>query len=89
METVSRLPLTSLANRLRIIDPTVQSEFSDIHGTISEFEPGHQCYGVPSLLSTVTAGSNATIQMEYRANDSDKDENFFTCADIVSTSSIV
>lgn len=63
-------------------NPTTQSEFSDIHGIISEFEPGHQCYGVPPIPSTVAAGSNATIQMEYWANDSNKNESFFACADI-------
>ena len=53
--------------------------------TISEVEPGHQCYkltGVPS----VEAGTNATIQLQYWANYEDEksaNEKFYACADVV------
>ncbi|KAH8592734.1 hypothetical protein B0O99DRAFT_228780 [Bisporella sp. PMI_857] len=63
-------------------NPTTQAEFSGIKGNVSEIEPGHQCYGIPASPSSVTAGSNATIQLEYWANDSNKNESFFACADI-------
>lgn len=63
-------------------NPTSQSDFSSLLPTIQAFEPGHQCYSVPAVLSSVTAGTNATIQMEYRGNDSGKDESFYACADI-------
>lgn len=56
---------------------------------VTEIEPGHQCYKIDDLPSTVTAGSNATIQLEYWAEyedeNSGKNETFYVCADIVRT----
>lgn len=75
---------------LRLVtDPTSQSEFTEqIVHNVTEIEPGHQCYKIDDLPSTVTAGSNATIQLEYWAEyegeNNDKNETFYVCADIVS-----
>ncbi|KAE8446221.1 hypothetical protein EG329_012446 [Mollisiaceae sp. DMI_Dod_QoI] len=62
--------------------PTSQDDFQSIKTNVSELEPGHQCYSVPTEPSTVFAGSNATIQLEYWADDTNKNESFFACADI-------
>lgn len=55
---------------------------------MTEVEAGHQCYKIGSIPSSVTAGSNATIQLEYWANydgeNNGKNETFYACADIVS-----
>lgn len=67
-------------------NPTKLEDFEQFHGTISKFEEGHQCYSVPASPSSVVAGSNATLQLEYWGNDSGKDEHFYACADIVSYS---
>ncbi|KAJ4392279.1 hypothetical protein N0V93_005904 [Gnomoniopsis smithogilvyi] len=68
-------------------DPTSQSEFTEqvVHN-VTEIEPGHQCYKIDDLPSSVTAGSNATIQLEYWADYEDENsgnnETFYACADI-------
>ncbi|KAH8769273.1 hypothetical protein BGZ57DRAFT_765775 [Hyaloscypha finlandica] len=64
-------------------NPTTQQDFQAVKSNVSELEPGHQCYPLPNESSAVTPGSNATIQLEYWANDNDKEESFFACADIV------
>lgn len=74
-----------------IIDPTSESEFTEqIVHNVTEIEPGHQCYKIDDLPSTVSAGSNATIQLEYWAEYEDenngKNETFYVCADVVRTS---
>lgn len=74
-----------------IIDPTSESEFTEqIVNNVTEIEPGHQCYKIDDLPSTVSAGSNATIQLEYWAEYEDenngKNETFYVCADVVRTS---
>jgi len=67
-------------------DPTTQSEFQSlIVGNVSEIVPGHQCYRTPNIPSSVSDGTNATIQLEYWSNDADgghRNESFFACADI-------
>lgn len=68
-------------------EPTVQSEFSEqIVQNITEVEPGHQCYKIASLPSSATAGSNATIQLAYWAENEGenggKNETYYACADI-------
>ncbi|KAG4442028.1 hypothetical protein IFR05_002496 [Cadophora sp. M221] len=63
-------------------NPTSQTEFQDTQGNVTEMEPGHQCYPIKTDAEKVTAGSNATIQIEYIGNDSGTDETFFACADI-------
>lgn len=69
-------------------DPTAESEFTEqIVSNVTEIVPGHQCYKIASIPSTVTAGSNATIQLEYWAHyeeeNSGNNETFYACADIV------
>ncbi|KAK7512471.1 uncharacterized protein IWZ02DRAFT_87093 [Phyllosticta citriasiana] len=65
-------------------NPTSQSDFSEqVVSNVSEVEPGHECYKLDALPSNVTAGSNATIQLEYWAEyDSDRNQTFYACADI-------
>ncbi|KAL2067589.1 hypothetical protein VTL71DRAFT_2014 [Oculimacula yallundae] len=63
-------------------NPTSQTEFQDTQGNVTSMEPGHQCYPIETDSKKVTPGSNATIQIEYRGNDSGTDETFFACADI-------
>jgi len=63
-------------------NPTSQTEFQDTQGNVTEMEPGHQCYPIKTDAGKVTAGSNATIQIEYQGNDSGTHETFFACADI-------
>lgn len=70
-------------------DPTSESDFTEqIVSNVTEIEPGHQCYKIDSLPSSIAAGSNATIQLEYWADyedeNSGKNETFYVCADIVS-----
>ncbi len=54
---------------------------------VTEIEPGHQCYKIDQIPSSVTAGTNATIQLEYWATypgeNSGKNESFYACADVV------
>ncbi|CZT50425.1 uncharacterized protein RSE6_11404 [Rhynchosporium secalis] len=66
-------------------NPTSQTEFQDTQGNVTELEPGHQCYPIKTDAEKVTPGSNATIQIEYQANDSGAQETFFACADISAT----
>ncbi|EKD19466.1 uncharacterized protein L3040_002658 [Drepanopeziza brunnea f. sp. 'multigermtubi'] len=62
-------------------NPTTQDQFQPVIGNVAELEPGHQCYSV-STAPTATPGSNATIQLEYWADDSGTQESFFACADV-------
>ncbi|KAI1382296.1 hypothetical protein F4677DRAFT_401556 [Hypoxylon crocopeplum] len=67
--------------------PTIQSQFAQqVVSEVSEIEPGHQCYKVATVPSTVAAGSNATIQLEYWSNVdnelSGRNQTFYACADI-------
>ncbi|KAJ9133032.1 Gpi anchored protein [Pleurostoma richardsiae] len=68
-------------------NPTAQSDFTqEIVEDVAEVEPGHQCYKIAAIPSTVTAGTNATIQLEYWAKyDSENggnNQSFYACADI-------
>ncbi|KAI2629630.1 hypothetical protein GGR54DRAFT_585876 [Hypoxylon sp. NC1633] len=67
--------------------PTIQSQFSQqVVSEVSEIGPGHQCYKVSEPPSTVAAGTNATIQLEYWSNiDNElggRNQTFYACADI-------
>jgi hypothetical protein len=71
------------------VDPTQQSDFEDqVVSNISEIESGHQCYKL-NQLEGVTAGTNATIQLEYwsefEGENNGKNQSFFACADVVCT----
>ncbi|KAI1083134.1 hypothetical protein F5B20DRAFT_528701 [Whalleya microplaca] len=68
-------------------NPTTQSQFTQqVVSNISEIEPGHQCYKIAQIPSTVTSGTNATIQLEYWSNiDNElngRNQSFYACADI-------
>jgi len=56
---------------------------------ITDVDPGHQCYSI-DRLEGITAGTNATIQLEYwsefEGENNDNNQSFFACADIVSPS---
>ncbi|KAI1808389.1 hypothetical protein F4811DRAFT_295507 [Daldinia bambusicola] len=67
--------------------PTVQSQFSQqVVSDVTEIEPGHQCYKIADIPSTVSVGTNATIQLEYWSNvDNElngRNQTFYACADI-------
>ncbi|EJT75731.1 hypothetical protein GGTG_05662 [Gaeumannomyces tritici R3-111a-1] len=69
-------------------DPKSNSDFTQqaVSHTIGRVEAGHQCYRLAAVPSTVKAGDNATIQLEYRSkfkteNDG-RDQTFYACADI-------
>ena len=69
-------------------DPKSNSDFTQqaIAHTIGRVEAGHQCYSLAPLPSTVKAGDNATIQLEYRSKfkteNNGRDQTFYACADI-------
>jgi hypothetical protein len=74
-------------------DPETQSAFDDqVVDNVTDVDPGHQCYKL-DVLQGVTAGTNATIQVEYWAKYGDgingKKQSFFSCADVVSTLRLV
>lgn len=91
LTTVRTRGTSSLASTSdRTTDPESQSDFTEqVVSNVTEIVPGHQCYKIASIPSTVTAGTNATIQLEYWASYEDenngKNETFYACADIVSS----
>ncbi|EXF76789.1 hypothetical protein CFIO01_05083 [Colletotrichum fioriniae PJ7] len=51
--------------------------------SVSDLNPGHTCVDVPNPPSSVAAGSNATLQIIYRADwDAPHNQTFYACADI-------
>lgn len=55
---------------------------------VTDIDPGHQCYKLDNRQTEgITAGTNATIQLEYWAEyegeNNGKNQSFFACADIV------
>ncbi|EXJ90975.1 hypothetical protein A1O1_04082 [Capronia coronata CBS 617.96] len=66
-------------------DPTSNSDFTTLVSgkDFPEIEPGHECYSVPNPPSSVTAGSNATLQLSYTSTfDGNTNETYYACADI-------
>ncbi|KAH8801713.1 hypothetical protein F5884DRAFT_525239 [Xylogone sp. PMI_703] len=68
-------------------NPTTQSAFQQqIVSNVTEVDPGHQCYKIGAIPDSVSAGTNATIQLEYSAKyateNNGKNESFYACADI-------
>ena len=55
---------------------------------MTEIFPGHQCYKIDPIPSSIKAGTNATIQLQYWAvyegENNNQNETFYACADIVS-----
>jgi hypothetical protein len=83
-------PQSKMVETKNVADPTKQSDFSDqVVATTTDVDPGHQCYKIHSLKN-ISAGQNATIQLEYWADfegeNDGKNQSFFACADIVSAS---
>ncbi|KAH8726231.1 hypothetical protein GQ44DRAFT_679842 [Phaeosphaeriaceae sp. PMI808] len=76
-----------VAFRLAVTNnPTKQSDFSDqVVANTTDIDPGHQCYKF-NRLENISAGTNATIQLEYWAEyegeNNGKNQSFFACADI-------
>lgn len=68
-----------------ILDPTTNGDFEAfISGsTLSEIEPGHECYSVPNPSIDIEEGMNATFQIKYTSDfDTDKNETYYACADV-------
>ncbi|KAI0382021.1 hypothetical protein F5Y04DRAFT_253845 [Hypomontagnella monticulosa] len=68
-------------------DPTTQSQFTQqVVSEPMEIEPGHKCYNVADIPDSVTAGSNATIQLQYSSHMDNElngqEQTFYACADI-------
>lgn len=70
-------------------DPTSQTEFQEqVVNNITEIVPGHQCYKIDDIPSSIKAGTNATIQLQYwsvyEGENNNQNQTFYACADIVS-----
>ena len=65
-------------------DPRTQADFTSEILSADQVLAGHRCYTAPNSPSNVTAGTNATIQMEYisQHNGTAYDVHY-ACADIV------
>ncbi|RDW85240.1 hypothetical protein BP6252_02830 [Coleophoma cylindrospora] len=62
---------------------TSQSDFTTQLAKTASVSAGHQCYTLPDSAATITAGTNATIQLEYTAQyNGSAYEIFYSCADI-------
>lgn len=48
-----------------------------------DLDAGHECYAVPNAPSSVSSGSNATLQLSYISQfETDTNNTFYVCADI-------
>ncbi|KAF2179499.1 hypothetical protein K469DRAFT_753887 [Zopfia rhizophila CBS 207.26] len=68
-------------------DPKQQSDFGQqVVPNVTDIVPGHQCYKIGEIPSTVGPGANATIQLEYWAEfegeNNGNNQSFFACADV-------
>ncbi|OKL55912.1 hypothetical protein UA08_08819 [Talaromyces atroroseus] len=66
-------------------NPTSNRDFTTLVSSsdFPELEPGHECYAVPNAPSSVSSGSNATLQLSYiSAFETDTNSTFYVCADI-------
>ncbi|KAM4062791.1 cytokine inducing-glycoprotein [Hirsutella rhossiliensis] len=66
-------------------DPKTNTDFSTLVETtdISDLNPGHTCVQIPDAPSRVVAGSNATLQIIYKADwDAPHNQTFYACADV-------
>lgn len=67
------------------LDPTTNDDFEPfIDGSsLSDVNPGHECYSVPNPSIDVEEGMNATFQIKYTSDfDTDKNETYYACADV-------
>jgi hypothetical protein len=68
------------------LDPTSNSDFTTLVSSsdFPELEPGHECYAVPNAVSSVSSGTNATLQLSYISEgETDTNSTYYVCADIV------
>jgi hypothetical protein len=83
------LPLLDNDFLRKITDPAQQSDFqqSQIVPLVADVDPGHQCYRIGLLPPFVTAGTKATLQLQYistfEGENNNQPEPFYACADIV------
>ncbi|KAM4060731.1 cytokine inducing-glycoprotein [Hirsutella rhossiliensis] len=66
-------------------DPASNNDFSPLVSStdINDLNPGHTCVKVPDAPERITAGTNATLQIIYRADwDAPHNQTFYACADI-------
>lgn len=66
-------------------DPTSNSDFETLieNQSVADLNPGHTCVNIANPPSSVTAGSNATLQIIYKADwDAPHNQTFYACADI-------
>ncbi|KAJ3950974.1 hypothetical protein N0V92_012633 [Colletotrichum tropicale] len=66
-------------------DPTSNSDFETLieNQSVADLNPGHTCVNIANPPSFVTAGSNATLQIIYKADwDAPHNQTFYACADI-------
>ncbi|KAK2008342.1 hypothetical protein LZ32DRAFT_685501 [Colletotrichum eremochloae] len=66
-------------------DPTSNSDFTTViqERSVADLDPGHTCVEIPDPPASVAAGSNATLQIVYRADwDAPHNQTFYACADI-------
>ena len=60
-------------------DPTANSDFETtlVSTQTSEEDPGHVCYSVADAPSSVTSGSNATLQLIYVAPEGSSNDTYY------------
>jgi hypothetical protein len=66
-------------------DPQTNTDFTTLMETngMNDLNPGHTCVKLPDAPAPVSAGTNATIQIIYKANwDAPHNQTFYACADI-------
>ncbi|OQE16284.1 hypothetical protein PENFLA_c028G08518 [Penicillium flavigenum] len=66
-------------------NPTTNDDFETFidSSTLSDIDPGHECYSVPNPSIDVEEGMNATFQIKYTSDfDTDKNETYYACADV-------
>ncbi|KAJ6177812.1 hypothetical protein N7519_008273 [Penicillium mononematosum] len=66
-------------------NPTTNDDFEAFidSSTLSDIDPGHECYSVPNPSIDVEEGMNATFQIKYTSDfDTDKNETYYACADV-------
>ncbi|KAF6812138.1 hypothetical protein CPLU01_14961 [Colletotrichum plurivorum] len=66
-------------------EPTDNIDFNTLiqEQSVADLNPGHTCVDIPNPPSAIVAGSNATLQIIYRADwDAPHNQTFYACADI-------
>ncbi|KAJ9137038.1 Cytokine inducing-glycoprotein [Pleurostoma richardsiae] len=66
-------------------EPSSNSDFSVMVSSqsLQDLYMGHTCVSVPNAPSSVTAGTNATLQVQYISQwDTSSNQTFYACADI-------